>query len=46
MVNKEYLAKVRESKTTKQKQITIPKEATEIKGGDWVAVRKAGIKYD
>ena len=36
----EIIARVRQSKTTGQKSITIPKENTEIKVGDYVRVEK------
>ncbi len=38
--NKKYILKVRESKTSKQKTVTIPKESEEIQEGDYVEVKK------
>lgn len=39
MVEK-HILKVRENKTTKQKTVTIPKEAEDIEAGDYVEVSK------
>lgn len=38
--NKKHILKVRENKKTKQKSVTIPKDAPEIQAGDYVEVKK------
>ena len=38
------IVKVRINKKTKQKSVTIPKEAKEIKEGDYVEIKKLEIK--
>ena len=37
------IAKVRENKTTHQKQVTIPKKETSIIDGDYVEIKKVCI---
>ena len=44
MKKKEIIARVRMNTGTKQKVITIPKEAVRIKEGDWVSIRK--VKFE
>ncbi len=39
MVKKKIIVKVRENKTNKQKQVTIPFDS-DIKSGDYVEIRK------